>query len=80
MNVPKPNIKFNGGNPVALCNRCFCMMCYVSCGDVEEGQDCIVIERRGLGDKEFISTPIGQAPPSFCDVCQNLLFNYSLNE
>jgi len=81
MNIPKPLIKLNGGNPVALCNRCFCMMCYVSCSEnnVEDG-DCVVIERRGLGDKDYISTPIGKKPPSFCDTCTELLFNYSLNE
>lgn len=82
MEIPKPIIKFNGGKPVALCNRCFCMMCYVSCREDELDADgnCVVIERRGVGDEDYISTPIGKAPPSYCDKCSKLLFDYSLNE
>ena len=82
MEIPKPNIKFNGGRPVALCNRCFCMMCYVSCAkkDLDEEGNCVVIERRGIGETDYISTPIGQVPPPYCDTCKDLLFNYSLNE
>ena len=80
MNKPKPLIKFNGGNPIALCNRCFCIMCYVSCTDDNiDSEDCVVIERRGLGDEDYISTPIGKTPPSFCNSCYELLFGYSLN-
>ena len=82
MEQPKPIIKFNGGQPVALCNRCFCMMCYVSCTekDYDKEGNCVVIERRGTMEGDYISTPIGKVPPSFCDKCCKLLFNYSLND
>jgi len=82
MEQPKPIIKFNGGNPVALCNRCFCIMCYVSCNekDLDKEGNCVVIERRYLGDEECIKTPLGEVPPSFCDKCRDLLLNFSLNE
>ena len=75
MDLPKPIIKYNGGNPVALCNRCFCMMCYVSCAN----DNCVVIERRGLGGVDYITTPLGNPPPPYCDECKDL-FNFSLNE
>jgi hypothetical protein len=58
------------------------MMCYVSCSDddLEKENNCVVIERRGAGDSDYISTAIGKPPPPYCDVCKTLLFNYSLNE
>jgi len=78
MKIPEPIIKFNDGNSIALCNRCFCMMCFVSCkNDLE---DCVVTEVRALGDMNYISTPIGSSPPPYCDRCSDLLLNYSLNE
>ena len=82
MKLTKPIIKFNGGKPVALCNRCFCMMCYVSCRDEDLDKDgnCVVIERRGTVEGDYISTPIGKNPPSYCDKCSELLFDFSLNE
>ena len=57
MKLTKPIIKFNGGKPVALCNRCFCMMCYVSCKDEDLDKDgnCVVIERRGTIEGDYIS-------------------------
>ncbi len=81
MKKPKPLIKFNGGKPVALCNRCFAMMCYVSCTekDVEEDGNCVVIEVRDNGREDYIKTPIGEVPPSYCDKCK-LLLTYSINE
>jgi len=77
--MAKVLIKYNNGNPIALCNRCFCIMCYVSCSDIEGGKDCVVIERNGL-DKDYITTPIGKTPPPYCDECNYVLFNISLNE
>lgn len=76
-----PIIKFNGGKPVALCNRCFAMMCYVSCteNDYETEGNCVVIDVRGDGNEDFISTPIGKVPPPYCDKCTKLL-TYSINE
>lgn len=70
---PKPLIKFNGGNPVALCNRCFTIMCYIEC--TEEGENCVVTKIK----MESITTPIGEAPPSYCTKCNELL-TYSINE
>ena len=79
MEIPKPIIKLNGGNPVAICNRCFCMMCYVSCN--KDRNECIIIDKKfGPDGNPYSSTPIGQAPPSYCDDCHDLLLNFSLNE
>lgn len=77
----KPLIKENGGNPVALCNRCFCMMCYVSCpnNDFDNPEGCVVIERRNHGDGDFIKTEVGKTPPVYCDKCHELLYKMSLN-
>lgn len=69
----KPLIKFNDGKPVALCNRCFTIMCYISC--TEEGVDCVVLEIKD----DTIKTQIGQTPPTYCDECNKLL-TYSINE
>ena len=30
-----PIIKLNGGNPIALCNRCFSIICYVYTDDYD---------------------------------------------
>jgi len=79
MNEPKPIIKFNGGNPIALCNRCFIIMCDVSCTSLEDHQTCIVTSRNGNNDGDYIDTPIGGIPPLYCKHCANLL-KYSLNE
>jgi hypothetical protein len=74
----KPIIKFNGGEPVALCNKCYAIMCYVSCRE-DDGEFCRVKEVRNINGRNYISTKIGQPPPPYCDVC-NDLYNYSLNE
>ena len=29
----EPTVKFNGGNPVALCLRCSVIMCYIDASD-----------------------------------------------
>jgi hypothetical protein len=82
MKLPKPILKLNGGNPIALCNRCFCVMCYISCDiqDLDINGDCVVIERNGNSDGDYITTPIGKTPPPYCDKCRDLLLKYSLNE
>ena len=72
----KPLIKANNGNPIALCNRCFAMMCFVKCVELE---NCIVIEVRNNGIEDYITTPIGKEPPAYCSKCEKLL-SYSLNE
>jgi len=77
MKKPNPIIKFNGGEPVALCNRCRAIMCYVSCKE-EDGKFCKVKEIRNLNNIDYIKTPIGKTPPPFCKQCEMLL-DYSLN-
>jgi hypothetical protein len=77
MNRPDPIIKSNGGNPIALCNRCFAIMCYVDCD--KNAENCKVIEVRSLNGVKYTRTSIGNPPPPYCDVC-DLLFTYSLNE
>jgi hypothetical protein len=52
------------------------MMCFVSYVD---DNDCVVIERMGIGDIDYISTPIGKPPPLYCDKCDEL-FNVKLNK
>lgn len=78
MNKPKLIVKLNGGNPVALCNRCFIMMCKVSCPD-ENDENCVVLEVNGNDEEDYISTPIGKRPPAYCNKCKRLL-TYSVNE
>lgn len=78
MKRPEPMIKFNGGKPIALCNRCFIIMCYVRCSE-DESDDCVVIDRKGNDRGDYITTPIGQAPPPYCDECNKLL-TFTLNE
>jgi hypothetical protein len=78
MSKPNPKIKFNGGNPVAICNRCSVIMCYVNCGE-NSGEFCKIIDINQVNGVDVISTPIGKKPPAFCNSCNELL-NYSLNE
>jgi hypothetical protein len=76
----KPIIKFNDGNPVALCNRCRVMMCYVIVVKKDDEQDKWVVGERGtsqLGD--LVKTTAGKTPPIYCDECSKLL-NMNLNE
>jgi hypothetical protein len=67
----EPIIKFNGGRPVALCNNCSRIMCYVSCTEeiLEKNGNCIVVEICGTLDGDYISTPIGKVPPVYCNKC-----------
>lgn len=77
MKKPNPLIHFNNGEPIALCNRCFAMMCYVDCD--KNAENCKVVEIRDLNGVKYITTPIGKTPPPYCNKCE-LLLNYSLNE
>lgn len=82
MSSKKPLIKNNNGKPIALCNACFCIMCYVSCPegeDLDGNDNCVVIERLKLGSIEHIKTPIGQKPPVYCSKCNKFLKGYFLN-
>lgn len=81
MKKPIPLIKFNDGKPIALCNRCFRILCYVSCldNDVDDYLNCVVIDKMNDNESDYISTPLGSVPPPYCDTC-NQLFTYSLNE
>ena len=68
MRMINPLIKFNGGSPVAICNRCSVIMCKVSCSE-EDGDDCKVIS-----NTEFLTKiQIGDKPPLYCDGCRELL-------
>ena len=67
-----PIIKFNGGSPIALCHRCFTIMCYVTCDD--EG-NCKVKE--SYNDNTTATN--GDKIPQYCRHCNELL-KYTLNE
>ena len=77
MKKPNPLIQFNNGDPIALCNRCFAIMCYVECDNKTE--DCKVTEIRDLNGVKYTTALIGDTPPLYCDTCE-ILFTYSLNE
>jgi hypothetical protein len=77
MKKQKPLIKFNSGNPIALCNRCFVIMCSVTYNN--ETEESSVLDIKGDNEGDYISTPIGKTPPSYCDKCSKLL-TYSINE
>ena len=78
MKKPNPIIKNKNGEPIALCNRCFAIMCYLSCKE-EDGEFCKVTEIRNRNGFDYISTPIGEPPPPYCNGCDKLL-TYTLNE
>lgn len=74
-NNKKPIIKFNGGNPVALCNGCRSMMCYVSFVETEKnGVDKWVVRYNiANGSGYMVTTNIGDDVPIYCDKCSDLL-------
>ena len=77
----KPIIKFNDGAPVALCNRCFIMICNVSYLEEGKGADGYVVSEPKydhFGDP-CTSVEKGGMPPVYCDKCKKLL-SYSINE
>ena len=77
----KPIIKFNGGSPIALCNRCFIMMCYVTYNEAD-GKDAeakVVNSKFDYDGNLCTSAAKGSTPPIYCDKCEKLL-KYSLNE
>lgn len=71
-------IKFTDDKPVALCNRCFIIICYLAC-DGEDEETCVIIEKNGNDDGPYTSVKIGKKPPAYCSACENL-FKYTLNE
>lgn len=72
-----PIIKFNNGNPVALCNRCYIIMCFVDC---KNDDDCVVTEVNGNIEGPYLSeSAVGKVPPIYCNTCKQLL-TYSVNE
>ena len=77
MKKPNPLIQFNNVEPIALCNRCFAIMCYVDCDN--DAENCRVVEIRSLNGVKYTKTSIGSIPPPYCDMC-DLLLSYSLNE
>ena len=69
----KPILKFNSGNPIALCNKCMVTMYYVSCRE-QDGEYGIILRQIPNRDNGFYSTkPIGQTTPLFCDECEVLI-------
>lgn len=77
MKKPNPIIKFNGGKPVAICNNCSVMICYVKCTE-KDGEYCKITEVRNLHGIELTTRNIGEVPPPYCYNCETL-FTYSLN-
>jgi hypothetical protein len=76
--LPTPILKFNGGNPVALCNKCSVIMCYVSCRE-QDGKYGFILRHNPNNNNGFYSTkPIGQTPPLYCDECEALI-NSAIN-
>lgn len=76
-----PIIKFNGGAPIALCNRCFIMICnvmYVGEGKGVEGYVVSEPKYDHFGDP-CTTQQRGSMPPVYCDKCTKLL-TYSMNE
>lgn len=63
-----PIIKFNSGNPIALCNRCFVIMCYVSCTE-KDGEFCKVLSP----NDKYTTSVAGDETPLYCNKCKELL-------
>ena len=70
----KPKISISFGEPVAICNRCNAIMCFVTC----KHDKCKVTEIRTNNGVPYISTKIGKEPPLYCLNC-DLLINIKLN-
>ncbi len=85
MKQVKPLIKFNHGEPIALCNRCFVIICNVVCANTDEDVDfddefckVINIHTDSMGHPHIIAA-VGDVPPCYCSKCKELL-DFSLNE
>lgn len=74
----EPIIKFNNGIQVALCNRCFIIICNVTPLDIGMGYIVSEIRYDHFGDL-CTNNKIGDTPPVYCDKCKKLL-TYSINE
>ena len=68
---PEPIIKFNNGNPIVLCNRCFVIICQVSFNS-----DGVYVIRKNSSPNNT-ELKVGSLPPAYCDKCEKLLA-YSL--
>lgn len=77
----EPIIKFNGGAPIALCNRCFIMICYVTYAGEGKGADGYVVSETKYDHfgEPCTKSKKGDEPPIYCDKCSKLL-TYSINE
>ena len=64
-----PAIKFNGGNPVAICNHCAVIMCYVSCTEKDPKYGIVIRHNPNRVGGFYTTSPIGQTPPLYCDTC-----------
>jgi len=70
-------IKTNGDKKLALCNRCYAIICYVKC---DENNNCVIIESNSNEVEFYTPSKIGSDIPIYCDKCLDLLTNTCLNE
>lgn len=73
----KPIIRYDGDSPIALCNRCFIVMCSVSSDDEDSAR--VVTSKLDYEGHLCTSAKKGSRVPIYCDKCKKLL-TYSLNE
>lgn len=55
------------GDSIALCNRCFAIVCHVICD--KDNENCKVSEP----NKKYTKVKFGDEVPSYCDKCIELL-------
>ena len=71
MKQKPPIVKYNNGNPIALCK----IICYVATSNPETDYGIVLYDHQNNSP-----VGIGEATPSYCSVCLDLLTNYKLNE
>lgn len=66
--MKKPSLIITvSGDSIALCNRCFAIICYVVCD--KDSENCKVTEP----NKHYTNAKIGDIVPSYCKQCKELL-------
>ncbi len=66
--MDKPSLILNvNGESIAFCNRCYIIICEVTCNDI--GEDCKVL----TPNKSNTKAKIGDDVPSYCNKCKELL-------
>jgi hypothetical protein len=71
----KPKIKFNNGNPVALCNDCDKILCYVQLNDFNK-----TYSVRQYFSYDLVNLKIGDAAPCYCSKCVEINNNLKCDE